>query len=680
MNDKKQTVESQEIEVSELLEWSEGVQVETKFGPRIKKTAAATGEFWNLWRENKQVLKDAGVSCGKNRTTGEWEVCLWLPVSEEVLKEREEAIEKSRAKSSDFDPPSPEGLEYLPFQRAGIEYAVDRKDVLIADSMGLGKTVQAIGVFNSDESLKSVLIICPASLRLNWKREFEKWSTRKIVVGVVNGGKERDWYDGTAGADVVIVNYDVVGKHRARIDKFSEFDLLIVDEAHYLKNQKAQRTKNILGEKGVGAIKATRKLFLTGTPIENRPVELWSLVQALDPEGLGRNFFAFAKRYCGAHKKSAGRKMVWDFSGASNLTELQERLRSSIMVRRLKEDVLTELPAKRRQVIELPANGASKLVQREQEAWRDHEDTIDELRAKCELSKASDKSSDYEEAIENLRSAQATAFTEMAKIRHELGLAKVKHAVDHIEESLESGPVICFTHHRDVLEAIEKEFRDKRIGVVSISGGASMDDRQAAVDDFQAGEAQLFVGTIGAAGVGLTLTKSSHVVFVELDYVPGRISQAEDRAHRIGQENSVLVQHLVFDGSLDVSMAKTLISKQQVIDSALDDMMAKEPVSPAKRQPATVKLSRNKIQELSVNLSPEQVAAAHEAVKLVSSYCDGAGSLDGMGFSKVDVRIGKSLAMQKSVTPKQAVICTKLARKYKRQVPAELIAQLGSLK
>jgi SWI/SNF-related matrix-associated actin-dependent regulator 1 of chromatin subfamily A len=294
------------------------------------------------------------------------------------------AVEASRAETvaDDVHIPAPKGLEYLPYQKAGISYASKRfaagqRVWLCADDMGLGKTIQGVGLFNMNAAIRRVLVICPASLRINWKREFEKWAVRPVTVGIANGV--------FPDTDVVIINYDILEKFHVQI-RAIQWDLMLVDEAQYLKNPKAKRTQEVLGSKKwdkvrklevveVEPIKATYAAFLTGTPIVNRPVEAWPILHYADPT-TWYNFMSFAKRYCGAKHNGYG----WDFSGSSNLAELQDKLRSTIMTRRLKVDVLKELPAKRRQVIELPAvNGAKVALQAEQEAAAKYQKLQEEL-------------------------------------------------------------------------------------------------------------------------------------------------------------------------------------------------------------------------------------------------------------------------------------------------------------
>lgn len=394
--------------------------------------------------------------------------------------------------------------------------------------------------------IRSVLILCPASLRLNWYREAKRWLVRPLSVGIA--------LDVFPRTNVVITNYDRLQKHRASL-RARRWDLLIADECHYLKSLDAIRTREVFGcranpekrRERVDPIPAQRRLYLTGTPILNRPQELWPILRSL-----GWDWATFHLRYCGARQTRFG----WDLSGATNLGELQERLRSTIMVRRLKADVLTDLPPKRRQVIEISANGASRQVEAELNMLR----------------RVKGDDEDWAEAVLRLQQRDFAAFGELAKLRHETALAKVPAVVEHVVECAEaSSKLILFGHHKDALRQVREGLTKAGLKSVVLTGDMEQQERQRSVDSFQNDRSvQVFMGTIGAAGVGLTLTASSHVVFSELDWVPGNMCQAEDRAHRIGQRDSVLVQHLVFEGSLDAAIAQTLVRKQEIIEAALD--------------------------------------------------------------------------------------------------------------
>lgn len=450
--------------------------------------------------------------------------------------------------------PAPPGKSYLPYQVKGIAYCLGAKGTILADEMGLGKSVQALGVLNASQP-KRTLVICPKSLKFNWENEIAAW-----VVPFIH-------------MSIVVATYG----EAERLKDF-DWDLLIVDESHFIKNAQAKRSQRV---KAIAA-RSERVLLLTGTPMENCPVELWPLLQIAAPAiwdpptkpnsliktaeskpthpGQGPNFWSFATRYCDL-KKTRFRvgnrfKTTWDFSGASNLKELNERLRSSCMVRRLKKDVLKELPDKRRQLITLKSK----------------------FKEKSDLGLGEITEENYFEVVKKLTSTKVL-FEEYTRRRHEEALERVDECIEIIEDALDSSEkIVVFAHHQDVIDKLFLAFDTSNPGIaVTLTGKTSAEDRARAVKRFQEDPTcRLFVGSIGAAGVGITLTASSHVIFCELDPVPGRISQAEDRCHRIGQKNFVLVWHLVADGTICAKLAKILVKKQAVISAALDSKETEE--------------------------------------------------------------------------------------------------------
>jgi len=596
-------------------------------------------------------------------------------------------IKASKATNADVDIPIPDGLKYLPFQKAGIAFARDHRNVLIADEMGLGKTIQALGIMNDNPDIKRVLCVVPASLKLNWKREARKWLVRPTNISIIRSkdGWDIDSLETTVSAShsLVIINYDILKKFHKEIHN-TEWDLLICDEAHYMKSGKAQRTKEIVGwfdkdiRRDVEYLTAGRKLFLTGTPIVNRPIELWTLVHFLAP----KSFFClfnkyntgYAQKFCAPVNNGYG----WDLTGASNLDKLQEMLRTSVMVRRLKKDVLKELPPKFRQVIEVPATGHTAVVKREQNVLETNAKVLDYLKTQVELAKASDNPEDYKNAVKALREGATVAFSDMSKVRHETALAKVGVVVEHLKGIIEDDEqkVICFAHHRDVIEAIESAFGDK---CVKLYGGMSDKAKQNAVDRFQDDDnVKLFIGSIQAAGVGITLTAANKVVFAELDWVPGNMTQAEDRAHRIGQFMNVLIQHIVLEGSMDVEMAHKLIAKQEVIDNALDNDHGAEDeivITPGDES-GTSNYGRDRIGKIADDMTVDQREAVKSALRTIAGMCDGARDEDGVGFNKIDTRVGKELAGLHDLTPRQGALGKIIALKYHRQLSDELIAKI----
>jgi len=539
------------------MNWSEPKRVHTKRGYRILLTAHPDEKFWITWKENKQSLKDKGISVSKDEQTGEWEVQWWKPD-----KKAEKTKEESKLVSVDVDLPSPEGLSYFPFQKAGIKFAMSRKSTLFGDEMGLGKTMEAIGTINATKKPGKILVVSPKRVKINWRNELQKWLVHDLTISVIETGDV--WIDG----DVVIINYDLLKNHSKKIHSI-KWNFIIIDEGHYLKNPTAKRTKALFGDdKEMKPVEAKHKLILTGTPILNRPVEGFSLFHYLDPIEF-RNFMSYAKKYCDAQHTRWG----WDFRGASNTKQLQDKIRSLFMIRRLKSDVLSELPPKQRQVIEIPANSNKKIVDKENAVSKPYEIKREELRIKAEKAKELENKDEYNKIIRELKVTTDIMFIKMSKVRHETAIAKIPDVCDHVENMLEQGikKVVLFAHHRDVIEEIHKYFKDCSVTLV---GGMSTEQSEASINEFQNNDnIKLFIGNIQAAGVGITLTAAHYVVFAELDWVPANMNQSEDRCHRIGQKASVLIQHLVLENSFDARMAQSIIEKQRIIDDILDAEM-----------------------------------------------------------------------------------------------------------
>lgn len=455
-----------------------------------------------------------------------------LDISERVLQvinlNRKGFIESSAA-DADISVPVPLGLEFKPFQLAGINFLTKRDSALLADEQGLGKTIQVIGAMNIWKP-NLTLVLCPASLKLNWQREIKKWAIPTPNTYVVEPGKmNRTLIENMTGG-VLIINYDMLQKLAPYLQAI-EWDLVVMDEAQKIKNFKAKRTKVAM------KIRSKRRILATGTPIENRPEEIFTLLHYLDPkEWASRK--EFINRYCDPHTEWFRGKPKLVTTGASNLEELQWKLRSTLMIRRLKKHVLQDLPDKQRQVIEV--SGVSLK----------HE----------------------QEGLAGLKFVKAQTIANMgvlAQIRHDTALAKVPKVNAFLEDALEDGrKIVVFAHHKDVIASIYNHFRTI---AVKITGETSQKDRQKAVDDFQGNDdVKLFVGNMVAAGTGLTLTASAHVVFAELDWTPGVMAQAEDRCHRIGQKDSVLIQYLVVADSIDARLAQALVKKQDVINQAVN--------------------------------------------------------------------------------------------------------------
>jgi SNF2 family DNA or RNA helicase len=447
------------------------------------------------------------------------------------------AVADSQATDALIPIPAPRGLRYLPFQKAGISYASRRMNCLLGDEPGLGKTIQAIGLANY-LGLSRILVVCPAGLRLNWAREIEKWHMPHLNAGidVVLNGKSP-----IQTGRSIVVSYELAITRRGDLMTKS-FDLVVADEAHYLKTPTTHRTKNILGNPrtnipGLVSL-APRRLVLTGTPIPNRVDEIYPVIRALAPETIDRmNYHAFLAHYAVVRSTDYGDKII----GIKHEAELHERLRAGFMVRRLKSDVLKDLPPKTYKLVVFSKEGFSKVLERERQF-----------------------------SAREIITHGVPVGSALPEIRHEMGVAKAPLAAKYIEDLLESGvrQIVVFAHHRDVIRILAESLRG--YGIATVTGDTGPAERQAAVDDFQSGKVRVIICNIVAGGVGVTLTAGADVVFVEASWVPGENEQAEDRAHRVGQTRGVLIHHLVVEESLDATILGSAAVKRGHIKKILD--------------------------------------------------------------------------------------------------------------
>ena len=872
------------------------------------------------------------------------------------LLRRHSALSCSRSATSSITVPAPAGCNYLPFQLAGIEYARQHGNILIGDEMGLGKTVQALGIFNDNASYRTMLIICPAYLKLNWRNEAQKWLVRPATFTLVEGRKFA-YPKGVTGVHVAIINYDILHDHLEWING-QHFDLVVMDECfiagtpvltltgwkpieqvqvgdsvlsldfscnelewkhvtktylnpmrgrrlvtikheqgeftcteehriatargykraievtsedcllslpnrllqtisskchssilrnklfsqmenvsarsstqgkqdyckgsdgepwtnptrcvpsnapqqpldygwsqgenysvpprahvlvkgrqrqahhsatqtlrsfrrwvgygashfnrwlnlwrdmfasllqgrfsptlnqtgsrggwsypqneameilgpqervrpqlsrvdsvevlergsgpaphvyclevegnhnfiaggavvsncHYIKTPEARRTKALLD------INAKRFVALSGTPAVNRPIELWPIIKRLQgKKALG--YWAFATTYCDLKVTPWGK----DVSGCSNPVALRNWLRANLMVRRLKADVLTELPAKMRQVIELPPSTAIKnVVDMENQKFAPHESTIIALKEKMDAAEISDDDTTFHACASAIAKEIQMGMFEIAKERSRLSELKAPLIAAHVESCLSADPsmkIIVFTHHREAASIITTALAE--YGAVTIHGGVSPDDRQAICARFQSvPECRVIVGTMGAMGVGLTLTASSRVIFVELDWRPGIMAQAEDRAHRIGQLESVLCQYFIFPDSVESKMIGSILEKMENLSQILDQGGRENDDAPKKTR---AKSAGPSLEAFSQKITNEVKKLVLRGLKILAKMdADRATRQDAKGFSKWDSPIGHRLASSEALTTREAAFGLRLIHRYRRQIP-----------
>lgn len=454
-----------------------------------------------------------------------------------------------------LDVPCPTGLTYRGYQLAGIKYALKHNDCLIGDDMRLGKTVQALGVCNYVKA-KRILVVCPATLKINWLREMERWLVAPHSTAIINGRKT------PLDADCYVINYDILHNHLELL-RGVEWDAIIFDESHKLRGPKSRRTKLSIGDgtKRARPLRAKRRLFLSGTQLYTRPRDLWTVCMACDPDGLGQSFWRFVHRYCNAHTDHFGHLNT---DGARNEEELQRLMREGFMIRRTKEQVSDELPPVY-QMVPVDRIGVEKLLKQEHQI-------VSQNRSRA-VSLVGDLASDdaldgWLTPLEESDEPLVEEVGHYATIRRELGLKKVSKVCDFVNELLESvQKVVIFAHHRDVVDELSDSFP----GSVKVMGGMTAAKKQAAVDKFQDDpECRVFVGNVASAGEGISLAAANVAVFAEISGVASEMDQAERRLALLEKVEQNLIYYVVNEGSLDERLVQVLKERRETFQKAMN--------------------------------------------------------------------------------------------------------------
>lgn len=442
------------------------------------------------------------------------------------------------------------GYDYEPYQKAGIAYGLYKGNVLIGDEPGLGKTIQAIGIANASGA-KKVLVICPGNIRIQWRREIQRWSVIDAVsTTIIDTSKQ--WPD--TRKNYVVVSYELARNpyiHEVLCEQ--RWDMIVLDEAHYLKTREAQRTRAVFGggervpfNKRWLSMKTDRIVGLTGTPLPNRPRECYTLARNMAWESidwLSEDNFKHRFNPSGV----VGNGHTLEMRG--RLPELRARLRCNFMIRRLKSQVLKQMPPKRYEMAYIESNGAiARALERERMLDFDIADLVDP-RGKIDGA--------------------------ISTVRREMGEAKIPRIIEHMEyllDILEMPKVVLFLHHRSVMDAVGDGLA--KYGVAQLRGGMSLEKKQAGVDRFMEDpDCKLWIGQTDAAGVGVDGLQRvcQHAVFGEPAWTPGANEQAVDRLHRKGQLGSVRAQFLIVEGSLDERVLAAVLEKTETIHQSLDE-------------------------------------------------------------------------------------------------------------
>ena len=440
---------------------------------------------------------------------------------------------------SRLDETFPDGRELYPFQYVGVEFTqLAGGRCLIGDDMGIGKTIQALAHIALNQDKLPALIVVPASVKYNWLKECSAWIPN--ISAVVLEGRKGDIPD----ADIVICNYDIMSARQESLIDYG-FNIVVCDESHYLKNSKAKRTEATLAV----ARNSESIICLSGTAITNRPNEFFTTLNLLRPNEFN-SFFTYGQRYCDGHQTRFG----WDFSGATNIDELHQRTRD-FCIRRLKSEVLTELPDKVRTIHDIqPSKKDLKRYKDLHRSWMD----------------------EYEGYANSSGLPKGFVLNMLTSLRHECGLIKVPSAFQYIKNyhEITGKPLVVFAHHIDVLKGIQemlREDKDKKWRIGGISGDMPALKRQQYVEYFQDGKLDVLLCSTIAAKEGITLTAADTVVFIEREWVPGWEEQAEDRVNRIGQDsNSVHAVYLSVANTIDEKFNLVVEAKREVVKAVLD--------------------------------------------------------------------------------------------------------------
>ena len=500
------------------------VDLDTYFSKKMMEDKLYTKEPKKVYIEKLLLEKDKSYHVWGKIFESEELHDFWLPKSA-IPVNRERKVEIDYSKYSQRPP--------LNHQKESIEKLVGNDKFILADDMGLGKTTSAV-IAALEANLKKVLIVCPASLKINWKREIANYTDKSV--SIVEG---KIW----ESADFVIINYDILKNFHDPQDRKNSvilnegFDLIVVDEAHYIQNTQAARTKianDIINKVG-------KVWLLTGTPMTSRPMNYYNLLNLVDSP-VAFNWMGYVRRYCNGYQFTVGRKKIWNVQGASNLEELRDRTKPQVL-RRLKEEIL-DLPDKIVTPIYLKLKS------------RDYEELMGEY---------------YRWFDQGQESGSLTVqFSKLMKVRQVIAEEKIKNTCEIAENIIEQGKkVIIFTNFTDSLNQIVEHFGKT---AVKLDGSMSKDERQKSVDRFQTDEKiQVFAGNIKAAGVGITLTSAEAVIMNDLSFVPSDHSQAEDRAYRYGQKNNVLVYYPIFENTIESIIYDILQNKKNIFEIVMGD-------------------------------------------------------------------------------------------------------------
>jgi SWI/SNF-related matrix-associated actin-dependent regulator 1 of chromatin subfamily A len=506
------------------------INLVSTFGEKIMEERLLPIPPEKIWCEKLLCESDKAYHIWGKVLDSDQMSAMWLPKS--AIQQEEKKLNRV-IDYSPYDNRPP-----MEHQKVAIEKLLANNKFILADDMGLGKTTAAV-IASMESGAKKVLIVCPASLKINWDREIKNYTDRRVLI--VEGRKWGSTFD------YYIINYDILKNYHTteksedsddyKLLVNEKFDLAIVDEAHYVSNATANRTR-LLND----VLETIPRVWLlTGTPMTSRPINYFNLLKIVDSP-LTLNWQSYVRRYCKGYQFSVGNRKVWNTSGASNLDELRERTKSYVL-RRMKTDIL-DLPEKI--VTPVFVELTSKMYDEELE----------------EFTRISNDKKDNETI--------SVTLNRLMKIRQLIAYEKIPYTCEIIDKCLDQGKkVIVFTNFTMSLDMLHEKYKKNS---VILNGSMSKEKKQESVDRFQnEDKIKIFISNIVAGGVGITLTAGEVVVMNDLSFVPAHHSQAEDRAYRYGQKNSVLVYYPVFENTVEKIIYNILQKKKNVIDQVMGD-------------------------------------------------------------------------------------------------------------
>ncbi|KRX04174.1 P-loop containing nucleoside triphosphate hydrolase [Pseudocohnilembus persalinus] len=441
------------------------------------------------------------------------------------------------------------------FQIEGVNYGLQKYGrILLADEMGTGKTIQALALSWCFKKVFPCLIIVPTSLKNIWKQQIGSWlrEIQETEVQVISKKGQAI----QKNVQILIISYELAANYSQQLNEM-KFKIAIADEAHYLKNPKSKRSESIIPL----LQKCKHVILLTGTPAMNKPKDLYTMVSILRPD-IFQYFKDFGNRYCDPQPSQWGQGM--EYEGLTNSQELNFIMNKYFIVRRLKSEVLVYLPRKHREI---------KYIEPDQQYKQEIQQLLNQNKSIVQNLEELTQNPNVDIETKNDQQGKYDQWSSFTKSYQLTGKAKIQSALKQIEIILKTqDKIIIFAYHVEVINCISDFLNRNLIKYVKLDGSVDVKQRQTNVDLFQNDKrVQVSLLSLKASALGVTLTAASHIVFVELYWNPSIMIQAEDRAHRIGQQQEVTCTYLLCQDTLDSIMYKQIQKKMENIQQAIDD-------------------------------------------------------------------------------------------------------------